>query len=118
MAFLAAAFQWGFRKKVDEGLYYVYYPLFPLTVSRESLVFLLGVIIFVIPLIGVPPLWKEYALIAIGVLLVALGFSLRRSAYYRRIDRGNGELGNDSFVESQPSLLEYTPEEVELEDEK
>ncbi len=93
--------------------------------SRESLVFLLGIVVFAAPLIGVPPSWKDYALIAIGALLVALGFSLRRSAYYRRIDRGNGELGTDSFVESLPdrqsgqaSLLEYTPEEVELEGER
>lgn len=65
------------------------------------------------PLIGVTPVWKEYGQIAIGVLLVFLGFSLRRSAYYRKITRSNGEIGNDSFSESQPSLLEYTPEDVE-----
>ena len=89
------------------------------TVSRESLVFLLGLIIFIAPVIGVPPEWKEYLMIVSGVLLVILGFSLRRSSYYRKIDRGNGEFGSDSFVESLPDqqstevdLVDY---ETELE---
>jgi hypothetical protein len=103
-------------------LYLVHYPLdFELLVSRESLVFLLGVIVFVIPLIGVPPLWKEYAITIIGILLILVGFSLRRSAYYRKIDRGNGERSTDSFVESlpdrqagQPSVPGYTTDDAEM----
>jgi hypothetical protein len=65
---------------------------------------------------GVPPEWKEYLMLAVGALLVVIGFSLRRSAYHHKIDRGNGEIGTDSFVESltqhepipsdQPSLLD------------
>lgn len=82
-------------------------------VSRESLVLLLGIITFTLPLIGVTPVWKEYGQIAIGVLLVFVGFSLRRSSYYRKITRSNGEISTDSFAESQPTLLDYTPEEVE-----
>lgn len=83
--------------------------------SRESLVFLFGLIIFITPLLGVPPEWKEYLMLAVGSLLVVIGFSLRRSAYHHKIDRGNGEIGTDSFVESvvdyeipssQASLLE------------
>lgn len=66
-----------------------------------------------LPLIGVSPAWKEYGQIVIGVLLVFIGFSLRRSAYYRKITRSDGEIKTDSFAESQPTLLEYTPEEVE-----
>jgi len=66
-----------------------------------------------LPLIGVTPAWKEFGQIAIGVLLVFIGFSLRRSAYFRKITRSNGEISTDSFAESQPTLLEYTPEEVE-----
>lgn len=65
---------------------------------------------------GVPPEWKEYLMLAVGTLLIVIGFSLRRSAYHHKIDRGNGEIGTDSFVESlmereinpsdQPSLLD------------
>lgn len=83
--------------------------------SRESFVFLLGVIVLFLPIIGLPSEWKEYALIGIGLLLIGLGFSLRRSAYFRRIDRGNGERGTDAFIESQPSLLEYQSDLIEAE---
>ena len=79
-------------------------------VSRESLVFLFGLIVFLTPLLGVPPAWKDYLMIIIGALLIVIGFSLRRSSYYQKIDKGNGEIGTDSFVESQPSLLDQEAE--------
>ena len=74
--------------------------------SRESLVILFGLLIFLTPLLGIPPAWKEYLMLGIGALLIIIGFSLRRSAYYHKINKGNGEIGTDSFLESQPSLLD------------
>lgn len=62
------------------------------------------------PIIGIPPEWKQYVLWGVGALLIILGLSLRHSAYRRRIDRGNGEFGTDSFVESQPTLLDSLSE--------
>lgn len=81
--------------------------------SRESLVVLLGVLIFFLPVIGVPAEWKDYILWGVGALIALIGLSLRHSAYRRRIDRGNGEFGTDAFVESQPSLLDNLGGEVE-----
>ncbi len=78
--------------------------------SRESLVFLFGIFVLFLPVVGVPPAWKEYALWAIGLALIALGLSLRRSAYLRRIREVNGELRTDSFVESQPTPLDDIPD--------
>lgn len=79
--------------------------------SRESLVLLLGFLTLLTPFAGIPLVWKQYLLVVIGVLLIWLGYSLRRSAYWRKVDRGDGQIGTDSFVESmpahtgQPSLL-------------
>ena len=70
--------------------------------SRESIVLLLGVIVLFTPSLGIPDSWKKYILLGAGLLLILLGFLLRRSSYLRRIDRGNGERGSDSFVESDP----------------
>ncbi len=81
--------------------------------SRESLVLLLGIVVLFAPVIGTPDRWKNYGLITVGILLVIIGYSLRRSSYYRRIDRGNGESGTDSFTESQPSLLDAEVENKE-----
>ncbi len=68
--------------------------------SRESIVFTLGILLLVIPHLGIPESWKFYFLITAGVLLVVVGYSLRRSAYLRSIERDNGERGTDSFVEN------------------
>lgn len=68
--------------------------------SRESLVLLLGVVVLFTPWLGVPETWKVYALSATGVLLLVVGYVLRRAAYLRKIDIGNGERGTDSFIES------------------
>lgn len=78
--------------------------------SRESFVVLFGVLVVFLPVLGFPPVWKQWTLVGIGVLITVVGYSLRRSAYYRRTDRGNGERGTDSFVESQPSLLDKVDE--------
>lgn len=85
--------------------------------SRESLVFLFGVIVFFLPVIGVPQLWKTYFLWGAGIALVLLGLSLRRSAYLRRVRQADGELRSDSFVESQPSLLDVVPEQPKFKEE-
>lgn len=47
------------------------------------------------------------------MLLILLGVSLRRSAYLRKISQAGGELRSDSFVESQPSLLDIDNNQAE-----
>jgi uncharacterized membrane protein len=70
-----------------------------LTMSRESIVFTAGILLLVVPSLGIPESWKFYFYIASGVVLVVVGYSLRRSAYLRSIQKENGEQGTDSFVE-------------------
>jgi hypothetical protein len=70
--------------------------------SRESLIILLGLVVFFAPALGIPDDWRDYLLTGTGLALVLLGYLLRRSAYLRKTDLGNGERGTDSFVESQP----------------
>jgi len=67
--------------------------------SRESIVFTLGILYLVIPNLGIPDIWKLYFYISSGVVLVFVGYSLRRSAYLRSIQKENGERSTDSFVE-------------------
>ena len=70
--------------------------------SRESIVFVLGIAVFLTPFLGLPSDWKEYILIGSGILLILVGYSLSRSSYFRRIDTGKGEYSAESFVESAP----------------
>jgi hypothetical protein len=67
--------------------------------SRESIVFTAGILLLVIPHLGIPESWKVYFYIIAGVVLVVAGYSLRRSAYLRSIQKENGERSTDSFVE-------------------
>jgi len=73
--------------------------------SRESLVFLLGIIIFFTPSLGLPDAWKFYILSGSGLLLMVIGYLLRRAAYLRTIETETGERVTDSFVESKPADL-------------
>ena len=69
--------------------------------SKESLVLVLGLVVFFTPTLGIPDDWKQHILLGSGILLLILGFFLRRASYLRKIDKGNGERGSDSFVESR-----------------
>ncbi|MDC1205455.1 hypothetical protein N8083_01245 [Candidatus Pacebacteria bacterium] len=68
--------------------------------SRESLILLLGIIIFFTPSLGIPEAWKVYIFSGAGILLIVIGYMLRRAAYLRSIDLSNGGRATDSFVES------------------
>lgn len=68
--------------------------------TKESIVFFLGAIVFVLPHVGVPESWKVYAFSAIGIVLMIVGYSLRRRAYIRSIEKEDGERDADSFTEN------------------
>ncbi|MFM2381483.1 MAG: hypothetical protein RLZZ76_250 [Candidatus Parcubacteria bacterium] len=70
--------------------------------SKESLVFTLGLLLLIIPHLGVPETWKTYFFIFSGVLLVVAGYRLRRASYLRSIEKEHGVRSTDSFVEHVP----------------
>jgi len=74
--------------------------------SKETLVFIFGILLTIIPFLGIPLLWRQYIIFSIGVLLVFVGYSLRRYVYLSHLDRGYGERGNDSFVETTEQLFD------------
>ena len=74
--------------------------------SKETLVFIFGILLTIIPFLGVPELWRQYAIFAIGVVFILIGYALRRSVYLDRIDKGNGERGVDSYIETTERLFD------------
>ena len=74
--------------------------------TKETLVFFLGILLTIIPFLGVPDLWKQYAIAGAGVVLIIVGYALRRARFLSHIDRGNGERGTDSFVETTKRLFD------------
>ena len=67
--------------------------------SRESLVVFAGIMVVSLPYLGIPEAWKVYMMIGFGSILIIVGYSLRRTAYQRRLERVNNERGSDSFME-------------------
>lgn len=77
--------------------------------SRESFIFLVGFIVFLIPFLGIPKEWRYWMLIGIGTLLMLVGYSLRRSAFLRSIEHESGERRADAFVEHVVPRTRATP---------
>lgn len=69
--------------------------------SRESLVFVLGFIIFLMPFLGIPRDSKEYFYGGAGIFLMLIGFALRRSAFFRSITEEGGDRASSAFAESR-----------------
>lgn len=77
-----------------------------LAMTKETLVFVLGISLAVLPFLGIPDLWKQYLVAGTGVILIITGYALRRDLFLLKIDRGNGERGNESFVETTKQLFD------------
>ncbi len=76
--------------------------------SKGTFVFLLGILLILIPYIGIPSLWKQYMYVGLGILLLLMGYAIRRAQYLQEIDLGNGERGGETFVETTQNLFAET----------
>lgn len=77
--------------------------------SKETLVFILGVVAFFTPFMGVPSEYKKWILIVVGVVLMSIGYVLRREAFLKSFIHESGERRANVFVESA-----QVPEEARL----
>jgi uncharacterized membrane protein len=74
--------------------------------SKETLVFISGISLTIVPFLGVPESWRQYAILSLGVILILVGYFLRRNLYLNKIDKGNGERGSDTFIETTEVLFD------------
>lgn len=77
--------------------------------SKESFVFVLGLIILFVPFIGLPREYREWILIGCGILLMGIGYRLRRLAFLKSFEHESGERRGNTFVESSAVRKEVTP---------
>lgn len=78
--------------------------------SQESLIMLMGALVFATPFLGIPNAWKFWVLIVLGVLIAIVGYRLRRAAYLRSIETPHGERRANAFVENHAPLTAATEE--------
>ncbi len=69
------------------------------SMSKETLVFVIGFLVLVNPFLGLPREYKEWVLIGCGILLMIVGYLLRRYAFLKSIEHESGERRSDVFVE-------------------
>ena len=76
---------------------------------KSLLVCLIGGIFILLPYLGIPEEIRVYIISGSGVLLLLFGYLLARDEIVRRSDFGNGERGNESFVETtEPLFKDHT----------
>jgi hypothetical protein len=72
---------------------------------KATLIGLLGLLLVVLPFLGVPEAWQLYGTVGSGGLLVVLSYLSIRDQIYYESDMGNGERGNESYLETTDSLF-------------
>ena len=68
--------------------------------SKETSVFVLGIVVFFSTFLGLPTEYKEWIFIVSGALLIGIGYRLRRRAFLRSIENDSGERRSEEFVEN------------------
>jgi len=74
---------------------------YTVSMSKETMVFILGALVFFTSFLGVPREYKEWIFIVSGVLLMGIGYRLRRNAFLKSIEHESGERRGGAFVESE-----------------
>lgn len=74
--------------------------------TKEVLVTLAGLLLIVVPSLGIPDTLKERIVVGVGVMFMLVGYLLIRDRLYRSHDLGNGERESETFVETTGSLFE------------
>ncbi len=83
--------------------------------SKETLVFVLGILVFFTSFLGVPSEYKEWILIVSGILLIGAGYTLRRNAFLKSLEHESGERRGDAFTESDVVVQETVPHHKDTE---
>lgn len=73
--------------------------------KRESLIFFLGCAMVLLPFLGIPSAWKRGVYVVLGLVLILVGYQLRRLAYVRSIEDHAGERKTDVYVEQVEQLF-------------
>lgn len=74
--------------------------------TKETFIFLAGILLTLLPFLGIPLAWRQYLIFGLGIILIMIGYVLRRQVFLDRIDHGNGERGTDSFIETTEKLFD------------
>jgi hypothetical protein len=76
--------------------------------TKGTAIFFLGVLLLIVPSLGIPLWWKQVAYIIMGIILLGVGYSLRRAQYLATLDTDGDLRSSETFVETTEPLFEQT----------
>lgn len=82
--------------------------------SKESLVFTLGLVAFLTPFLGVPQNAKDWLIGIVGILIMLCGYQLRRQLFLQSLTKGEERKSNafsESVVAAKPEVAAPVKEE-------
>ena len=77
---------------------------------KGTIIFFFGIALMLIPSLGIPLQWKQYILFGMGILLLLIGYVVRRADYFRTLESEGGLRSEETFVETTAPLF---PERVQ-----
>lgn len=74
--------------------------------TKGTTIFLLGLLAMVLPSLGIPMAWKQIALVLMGIIMLGVGYSLRRSQYLATLEQDGALRTAETFVETTEPLFD------------
>jgi predicted Na+-dependent transporter len=74
--------------------------------TKGTAIFLLGLLVIILPALGMPMAWKQIAFVVMGVIMLGLGYSLRRAQYLATLEHDGVVRSAETFVETTEPLFD------------
>ncbi|MCU0678326.1 MAG: hypothetical protein MUF19_01915 [Candidatus Pacebacteria bacterium] len=74
--------------------------------TKGTAIFLLGLLVIILPALGVPMAWKQIAFVIMGIIMLGIGYSLRRAQYLATLEHDGVVRTAETFVETTEPLFD------------
>jgi predicted Na+-dependent transporter len=74
--------------------------------TKGTAIFLLGLLVIILPALGVPMAWKQIAFGVMGIIMLGIGYSLRRAQYLATLEHDGVVRTAETFVETTEPLFD------------
>ena len=74
--------------------------------TKGTTIFLLGLLAIILPALGIPMAWKQIVLAVMGIVMLGVGYSLRRAQYLATLEQDGTIRTADTFVETTEPLFD------------
>lgn len=74
--------------------------------TKGTAIFLLGLLVIILPTLGIPLVWKQIAFAVMGIIMLGIGYSLRRAQYLATLEHDGVLRTAETFVETTEPLFD------------